>query len=90
MNKGVYHLKRLKLDSSAVYRISVQGTLDQDCRDYLQDMMISTEDDKSEYPVTTLTGHLLDQAVLLGVLSTLYNIYHLPLLSVECISINGK
>ena len=88
--KGVYCLKRLKLGSSAVYRICVQGTLDQDCRDQLQDMMVLYEYDKSGHPVTILTSHLMDQAVLLGVLTTLYNIYRLPLLSVERISTRGK
>lgn len=53
-------------------------------------MMIFTEYDKSGYPVTILTGQLLDQAMLLGVLATLYNFYNLPLLSVECVSISGK
>lgn len=83
-------MKRLTLDSSAVYRICVQGTLDRNCRDHLQTMMIFTEYDKSGYPVTILTGQLLDQAMLLGVLATLYNFYNLPLLSVECVSISGK
>ena len=83
-------MKMLRFDSSAVYRICVQGTLDQDCRDYLQDMMIFTENDKGGHPVTILTGHLIDQAVLLGVLTTLYNLYHLPVLSVECVSISSK
>jgi len=34
-------------------------------------------------PVTTLVGRLLDQAALMGVLDTLYNYYHCPILSVE-------
>jgi hypothetical protein len=33
--------------------------------------------------VTTLTGELLDQAALMGVLDHLYNLL-LPLISVEC------
>ena len=80
----------LALDSSAVYRICVQGTLDQNFRDQLQVMTLLYEHDESGQPVTILTSQLLDQAALLGVLSTLYNFYHLPLLSVECVSIGGK
>ena len=34
-------------------------------------------------PVSTLVGRLLDQAALMGVLDTLYEYYHCPLLSVE-------
>jgi hypothetical protein len=36
-------------------------------------------------PVSTLIGRLLDQAALMGVLNTLHNYYHRPLLSVECV-----
>lgn len=81
-------MKRLTLDSSAVYRINVQGTLGEDCRDHMQDMKIINEHDESGHPVTILTGQLVDQAMLLGVLTTLYHFYRLPLLSVECVSIS--
>ena len=80
----------LALNSSAVYRICVQGTLDQSCRDHLQVMTLLYERDESGQPITILTSQLSDQAALIGILTTLYNIYHLPLLSVECISIGGK
>jgi hypothetical protein len=83
-------VKKLTLESSAVYRICVQGTLDQKCSDYLQGMTISTKHDESGPPVTILTGQLVDQAALLGVLETLYNLYHLPLLLVECVPFSGK
>jgi len=83
-------MRKLTLDSSAEYRICVQGTLDNDCSDYLQDMTISTGHDESQHPVTILTGQLVDQAALLGVLNTLYDFFHLPLLSVECVSTRGK
>ena len=83
-------MKKLTLDHSATYRIRVQGTLDQQSSDYLQGMTISTEQDESRQPVTTLTGQLVDQAALLGVLNTLYDFYHVPLLSVDWVSISGK
>ena len=83
-------MRKLTLDSSAAYQICVQGTLDYDCSDYLQGMAISTGHDESQHPVTTLTGQLVDQAALLGVLITLYDFYQLPLLSVECVSTSGK
>jgi hypothetical protein len=40
------------------------------------------------FPVTELTGQLMDQAALYGVLVTLYNL-GLPLLSVECRAAQG-
>ena len=83
-------MKKLTLDSAAVYRICVQGTLDEEFSDYFQGMAIATGRDQSQHPVTTLTGQLVDQASLLGVLNTLYDFFHLPLLSVECVSIRGK
>jgi hypothetical protein len=45
-------------------------------------MKIATTDRAEEAPVTTLSGRLPDQAALLGVLNTLYDL-HLPLLSME-------
>jgi hypothetical protein len=46
-------------------------------------MSITATGKGDEAPVTTLVGRLLDQAALMGVLDTLYNCYHCPLLSVE-------
>ena len=43
----------------------------------------------TEVPVTILSGRLLDQAGLLGVLNTLYDL-RLPLLSVECEDCDGE
>lgn len=77
--------KRLRLDQTASYHIRVQGMFPARWRDYIQGMDIIVEDDE-ECPVTMLTGRLPDQAALLGVLNFLYN-QRLPLLSVECLSI---
>ena len=82
------YMKKLTLDNSATYRICVQGTLDQKYSDYLQGMTIFTEYGRSGHPVTILRGQLVDQGALLGVLETLYNFYHLPLLVVECLSVD--
>ena len=79
-------MPKLTLGSPAMYRICVQGYLDEEWSDYVQGMAISTERDESQHPITTLTGQFLDQAALYGVLNALYD-YHLPLLSVECLSI---
>ena len=73
----------LKLWTPAQYRIRVQGTLDSSCSDWLGGMSITTTGEGDEAPVTTLVGRLGDQAALMGVLDTLYNYYHCPLLSVE-------
>jgi hypothetical protein len=46
-------------------------------------MTINATGQDSEAPVTTLSGRLLDQAALCGVLNTLHDL-RLPLLAVEC------
>ena len=82
MGKGK---ERLRLDQPASYQIRVQGIFPARWRDYIQGMDIKVEGNE-ECPVTILTGRLLDQASLFGILSFLYD-QRLPLLSVDCISI---
>ena len=66
-------------DHPATYQISVQGMIDPDWSDRLSGMQISLVT-KEAYPlVTTLTGELSDQASLLVVLNSLYEL-HLPFL----------
>jgi hypothetical protein len=74
--------QELNLGTPARYRIRVKGILDQSWSGRLGGMTITMEQE-DEAPVTTLYGRLLDQAALLGVLNTLYDYYHAPLLSVE-------
>ncbi len=74
--------KGLKLETPANYKIRVQGRLDEKYSDELGGMTITSTSDEENLPVTTLVGHLVDQAALSGVLNTLYDL-HLPLLSVE-------
>ena len=77
---------RLKPHEPATYRICVQGRLEESWSDYLGGMTITVRESEEQYPVTILTGHLTDQAALLGVLMYLYNRLHLPLLAIECLS----
>jgi len=72
----------LKLETPARYRIRSQGRLDTSWSDRLGGMSITQVAPENKPPVTTLVGHLPDQAALAGVLNALYNL-HLPLLSVE-------
>ena len=70
-------------------RIRVQGVLDQKWSDYMGGLTISLDAKRGLYPVTTLTGELLDQAALVGVLDHLYNLL-MPLISVECTPVGGE
>jgi hypothetical protein len=74
--------KPLKLGMPATYRIHVQGYLDNSRSDWLGGMGISKDSLSGQAPVTTLVGRLRDQASLIGVLNSLYEL-RLPILSVE-------
>lgn len=60
----------------------MQGQLDESWSDYCGGLAIRAERESDENPVTVLTGQVLDQAALFGVLNFLYD-NRLPLLSVE-------
>ena len=76
---------KLTLYNPASYRISIQGHLPSIWSDRMGGMVVSTESD-GHLPVTVLTGQLMDQAALFGVLTTVYSL-GLPLLSVECTAV---
>ena len=71
----------LKLDQPAEYEITVQGLVSDRWEDWLGDMARTTTDDQG-LAVTTLTGMVADQAALMGLLQTLYNL-GFPLLRVN-------
>jgi len=76
-------MKLLSFDSHASYRIRVQGQLDPSWSDRLEGLHICPAEPESLPPVMILEGELPDQAALIGVLNTLYDL-HLTLLSVDC------
>lgn len=82
MEKKPYQLHR---DTPATYRICIQGVLPQMWSDYLDDMLISLTYNADASPVTVLTGRLIDQAALIGVLNNVYDLGY-PLLSVVCLN----
>lgn len=69
-------------DTPANYRVRVLGPMDKRRSDYLCGMNISSRRRHGGPIVTTLTGVLIDQAALMGVLSSLYDMGY-PLLRVE-------
>ena len=81
--------EKLNVVSPAEYKIFVVGFLDENMSDRLGGLTIESQeaDPGSGKSIISLTGRLADQAALLGVLNTLYNM-RMPLLKVECISID--
>ena len=83
--KDLLGKKGLGLDMPVNYSIRVQGVLDESYFDRLGDMLIKVINREYQNPETTLTGRVRDQAQLMGILNSLYEL-HLPLLSVSIIT----
>ena len=78
----------LHLDQPAMYRIQVQGFLGQHWRESMGGLSISVTGSHDQ-SVTTLSGEVLDQAALMGVLNGLYGMGY-TLLSVEFQSLSNQ
>ena len=65
-----------------LYEIVVRGVLGENWSERLGEMVITTDHSGEKGPVTTLRGHLRDQAALAGVLNSLYEL-HLPVIKVD-------
>lgn len=79
---------KLTMHETAVYRIRFQGAFDDAwLQDLSADWTIQFNDDDTAV-TTTITGVACDQAALLGLLSSLYDI-GLPLLEVECLAMKA-
>jgi hypothetical protein len=82
--KGAFmteHRTHLSLAQPARYEIQVQGLISQGWLDYLDELQIVV-DGEDGWAITTLTGCMLDQAALQGMLQKLYSL-GLVLLRVE-------
>jgi len=77
----------LTLGTPATYRITVQGYLDSSWSDDFGGMAVSNEVARDGSAQTILTGWLVDQAALFGILDGLYGL-GFPLVAVECLEIN--
>jgi hypothetical protein len=75
--------RRLTIDAPLDCAIRAAGVLDASWSERLGGLEVHTWADDGDGPVTELCGGLLDQAALLGVLVTLYDL-GVPLLSVTC------
>lgn len=68
------------MDCPATYRIVVQGYLDERWSDWFDDMVIVPQVEVEEASITSLTGTVVDQAALHGMLRKLYDL-GMPLLT---------
>jgi hypothetical protein len=72
----------ISLLEPAVYRIRIQGVLDENLSDYYGGMTIEHEGDPKQNAMTILMGKLADQSALIGVLNSLHDIGY-SILAVE-------
>jgi hypothetical protein len=77
----------ITLGKPAAYRITVQGCLSSSWSDQFGGMAITNEVDAEESSLTVLSGRLVDQAALFGILNGLYGL-GFALLSVECLEVD--
>ena len=79
----------VKFSRPAIYKIIVQGELGIDMSDQLGGMQIKMDQSQQSESVSILIGRIDDQASLLGVLNTLYEL-HLTILSVNRMTEENK
>ena len=73
---------KFKPDCPVIYQITVQGYLDKSRADWFDGMDIEPQVDADGSSVTTLTGKVVDQAALHGLLRKLYDL-GMSLLSIK-------
>jgi hypothetical protein len=75
----------LNFKNAAIYKIVVQGVVQESLSDRYRGMQISVERKKGKAIISTLIGEIRDQAALSGVLNTIYD-SHLTVISVNMLS----
>lgn len=75
--------------SPCVYRIKVRGWLNQQWADWFDGMTITHELEDDGPPMSTLTGPIIDQAALFGLLHKIYNL-GLALVAVNSVDTGSK
>ena len=83
------HGTLIPFDRPANYQISVQGRIDPKWSDRMAGMKIRNSLEQTNPPTTFLEGELSDQAALLGVLNSLYEL-HLSIISVVILPYSQK
>jgi hypothetical protein len=76
----------LDMSSPAIYRIKVRGKLDARLAKRLDGLNLSDDSTSGEVPASLLVGRLRDQAALVGLINSLYEL-HLPLVSIDCLDV---
>lgn len=76
---------RRGLNHPGTYRIKVEGRLGERWTEYFDGLTLTVEQDSDGSTLTVLTGPVVDQAALHGILNRIRDL-GLPLRSVDCIT----
>jgi hypothetical protein len=85
---GLYEQGKPMVQTAGTYRIAIQGVLDEGWSDRLGGLKIRPARSRDGQAITILSGEMVDQTALLGVLNTLYDL-HLPIFFVESLPAPG-
>ena len=66
-----------KFTRPAIYKITVDGVLNENMPDIISDLQISVDRSEPDEPVSILVGWMEDQTALSGVLNTIYENHYI-------------
>lgn len=78
--------RRLNMYEPSIFRVCIQGELDESWFEYFGAQSVSIELDQAGNVVTAIISEPMDQAALVGMVNQL-NTLGVPLISIECTSI---
>lgn len=74
MERSKQHRPRQTPSKAATYQIQILGTLDAKWSDWFEGLVIAAETDDVGSPITTLTGPIVDQVALRGIMTRLWDL----------------
>lgn len=77
--------KGMNFTKAAIYKIIVNGVLDESWSDHYRGMQITVDRKKGKAVFSTLVGEIRDQSALSGILNALYDM-HLTVISVNMLA----
>ncbi|MHB8132685.1 MAG: hypothetical protein ACYDH1_00560 [Anaerolineaceae bacterium] len=80
---------KIKSRKTSFYQIIIEGNIREDWSDWLAGMKIVNHDENAESQTTTLTGTVIDQAALRGIICRLWDLNQ-TIISVQRIALDSE
>ena len=80
-----YKIDNINFKKSAIYKIVVKGEINEEMSERLWGLQARKYKSENHKPITTIVGHINDQAALAGILNMLYDM-HMTVISVNMLS----